>query len=469
MTGFGIIKKPKSISDIKGKRLQITKSGTGEIKIHDILTGFEIIKKPKGEVLLRQIKTGIEISTKDKIKPKNKASEIFKLKPLEPKKANELLPQSTTTRGLILLQKLEAPKVQLLSKQKGLTLKQRGRIQAQKLEDVLKLDTQILKRLREEVILDEILRTKLEAKLTIPKLKLNQVQLLKLDTVQQQKLDQIQLLKLDTIQQQKLDQIQLLKLDQIQLLKLDQIQLLKLDQIQLLKLDTVQQQKLDTIQLLKLDTIQQQKLDQVQLLKLGTMQQQKLRTDQLLKQDTGQLLKIPELKIPRLGDPPDIILSEGKKKIPKKETTEKGYDVFVKDQLTKFQRQRKFKAREIRVNREPQTLRGAQGLGAYVADNTTAQTFRVKPTTLKHKTVTRENEFRTFLLNKFRQKRVKGVRQPIGQPFVEKQIHAIDTYGEFQGITAKAWIARRKIKPFTFNKSKFRFKKLKSFLNFPKI
>jgi len=104
----------------------------------------------------------------------------------------------------------------------------------------------------------------------------------------------------------------------------------------------------------------------------------------------------------------------------KKERMGQAFDTLVKH-----------KRRFLKVNTTPLDYSSAHGLGGHVVDNTSARSFKVIPTEGKPE----RGAYNYFNRDKFYRKR-SGV-------FVEKTDHAIDSYGEIMGISAKGWKAKR--------------------------
>lgn len=172
------------------------------------------------------------------------------------------------------------------------------------------------------------------------------------------------------------------------------------------------------------------KVRPVQIAKTGLVQIETLKPISLQKlglRPAGfvglTLLGIPSLKFPRF--PPLII--PGRKKKPKlevffEEKPEPGYNAFVKS-----------RKRRIKVNEKPLYEISAHSLGAEVVDNTTSRSYDVKKA---RKPATGEMDSSWDLLKqKFYKKKGR---------FIEKTAFAIDSPGEFQGITVEGWIARRR-------------------------
>ncbi len=91
----------------------------------------------------------------------------------------------------------------------------------------------------------------------------------------------------------------------------------------------------------------------------------------------------------------------------------------------------KEKGKQIKVNKNPQTLRDASNLGAYYTDNTPTKTFKLLPA----KGVARQGET-SYQFDPSRYKQKKGT-------YIEKNKYAIDTKGEREGITVKGLKARQ--------------------------
>jgi len=107
--------------------------------------------------------------------------------------------------------------------------------------------------------------------------------------------------------------------------------------------------------------------------------------------------------------------------------TEPGYHAYAK-QNKKW----------LKVTKKPISQANALHAGAEAVDNTTAKTFEIRKTNQK---ITPERA-RYFPEYKFRQP--KGKTKLKKGVYVEKNKYAIDTAGEFQGITVKGWLAAKR-------------------------
>jgi hypothetical protein len=111
-----------------------------------------------------------------------------------------------------------------------------------------------------------------------------------------------------------------------------------------------------------------------------------------------------------------------------------GYHALVRERGKKV-KGRFVPGRFVQVNDEPLSMKGAVGLGSLAADETVARSFKVVPA--KRPGKPGYEQYYYMLAHKFR--RAKRARH-----FVERTKYAIDTSGEFAGITVKGWKARRR-------------------------
>jgi len=135
----------------------------------------------------------------------------------------------------------------------------------------------------------------------------------------------------------------------------------------------------------------------------------------------------PEIKIPK----PPTILIPGDDDVPTKrkpaliKTTDKGYDVYVKERSMyhgKITKATKFK----KVNTNALTKNKALGLGATIADESAAITFKIKPTN--------EKPTKALVSSKsFKQLEHKFTKN--GNTYIEKNKHRLDTPGEQREIS----------------------------------
>jgi len=248
-----------------------------------------------------------------------------------------------------------------------------------------------------------------------------------------------------TITTQINQQKQIGKQQQLQL----QIQEQSLSQQLLQKQIQIQQtkQKLQQLQL-TIQQLQNQSLDQKTLQALIQIQKQLQLQLQKLKMmdldiDFEEVIKIRK----RL-----VLLSTKIEKIKKPRSG--GYNTYVKKHATKPSK------KYIKVSKKPLPYKQALGLGAKAVDETVARTFKVLPTKKKPE----QDPYLDFAFStrkhKIRKPIKKGKPQKQSPKWIEKTKYAIDSPGEFQGITVKGWQAKRKkkksyIKP-KFIKPKYR-------------
>lgn len=162
--------------------------------------------------------------------------------------------------------------------------------------------------------------------------------------------------------------------------------------------------------------------------------------------DTASLTDFPAITSPKRGSrgmpltsiPVEPIIPflpsiyiEGKPKQAAK--PQRGYDSEVKEG-GKF----------IRTNDKPLTYRSAKDEMAYYVDNSSSARGRVRPTKLKGKVQSKETGYFNITENKFRDFEIKGKTQKkLNDEWIEKKSNRIDTYGEFNQITAKGLKASR--------------------------
>jgi len=179
----------------------------------------------------------------------------------------------------------------------------------------------------------------------------------------------------------------------------------------------------------------------------------------------------PVPTIPSVTRAPSPPYLPPKKKKPKKKKTPRilsgapirrkayqpGYHAYVKKDATK-----KAKARYVKVTPNPMTKNQALGIGALVTDTTVSRTFKVKKA---HKPAvpTRLYDFTwSQKRHKFRKPIQKGSKKIVSPRWIEKTTHAIDSPGEFQGITVEGWLAQQRKgkmkKPKISKKTKRKFK-----------
>lgn len=103
---------------------------------------------------------------------------------------------------------------------------------------------------------------------------------------------------------------------------------------------------------------------------------------------------------------------------------------------------KKHKARWVSITKEPLPMNQAKGIAAYVTDNTVSRSFKLKESKKKPKPNPSYNMLWGTKQHKFRPKIKKGQKMQ-NPPWIEKTKYAIDTTGEFQGITVQGWKAQR--------------------------
>ncbi len=147
------------------------------------------------------------------------------------------------------------------------------------------------------------------------------------------------------------------------------------------------------------------------------------------------IITITEKPPPPIPPPPlipeDMISKKKELLLGKKEET--GFNVYVKARTMyhgKIVKPTKFK----RMNKEPLTESDALALGGTIADNTSAISFKIKPT---KGTPTRSKE----LIKPWRNIKHKFTKK--GKVYIEKTKHRIDTPGEIKGITALGWKSKK--------------------------
>jgi len=137
---------------------------------------------------------------------------------------------------------------------------------------------------------------------------------------------------------------------------------------------------------------------------------------------------------------PSILTKKAKKQFTKEEDV--GYYPEVRKDATK-----KNKARWVRVSKEPLPKAQALGIGGYVTDNTTSRRFRVIESKDKPKPNPAYVNLWSREQHKFRPLIRKG-KKLTNPPYIEKTQYAIDTPGEFRGITVQGWKAIQRKKTY---------------------
>lgn len=177
--------------------------------------------------------------------------------------------------------------------------------------------------------------------------------------------------------------------------------------------------------------LQKQQLTQVQVSQQKLLQQQNLKL---------KMLKLSLLKN----------AFQTPYKFPKQES----YDVFVKE-----------KGMNVKITKKPLNKRTALGKGAYFADETPARTFYIKKS---NKEPTKEPKYSmTWGLkqHKFRKPIRKGKEIKSDKRWIEKTKFAIDTGGEFKGITVKGLQKLREMKAMGIKPKKHKRRNKKTFFN----
>jgi len=127
------------------------------------------------------------------------------------------------------------------------------------------------------------------------------------------------------------------------------------------------------------------------------------------------------------------------KTIPKRPTkpTPQGYHAYAKKDATK-----KSKTHWVKVTDKPRTYNEAHGVGLRAVDETVARTFKVVKANKPAQSVPSLARDWQFKRHKVRKPIRKG--KPIkSDKWIEKTTYAIDSPGEFRGITVKGWKAAR--------------------------
>ncbi len=173
------------------------------------------------------------------------------------------------------------------------------------------------------------------------------------------------------------------------------------------------------------------------------MQRQDIITGQKLEQPTKQIQQTITTFgftpyggdgrfIPRTPKRPPIIFGFEPRK-PRRELPEKGYDVYVKSGG-------KFK----KANTSTLNKTDALSRGAYLVDNSTAQSFKISPSKKRVTQVYNDSYFNQTR-NKFRQfKQQRGQRVTLTNSFIEKKKNLVDTRNEVMKLPVEALIQRRR-------------------------
>lgn len=136
---------------------------------------------------------------------------------------------------------------------------------------------------------------------------------------------------------------------------------------------------------------------------------------------------------------PFIAIPPLEEKPPKVKPIYPGYDAYVLRDATK-----KLKAKYVKVTDKPRTQKQAHGKGAIVTDETVSRTFKVKPSKKPAVPAPTLNFAWTIHKHKFRKPVRKGTVIRESPKWIEKTKYAIDTPGEFRGITVEGWKALEK-------------------------
>ena len=188
------------------------------------------------------------------------------------------------------------------------------------------------------------------------------------------------------------------------------------------------------IQDVGLDLGQQQR--QEQLLKLAQKQKSMLKLDTLTV--TTQVTTTTPPSIVTVPKIPWLVLPEDEKAakplLKEKEPVGKGFNVYVKERSMygrKIVKPTKFK----KVNVHSLTKRDALSLGATIADESAAISFKIKPTDKKPKKSLLPTKSFESIGHKFRKK---------GDVYIEKTKYRIDTPGEIKEISARGWLSNKR-------------------------
>lgn len=115
-----------------------------------------------------------------------------------------------------------------------------------------------------------------------------------------------------------------------------------------------------------------------------------------------------------------------------------GFNVFVKDRYI-FHGKKTKPERFVKVNRYPLSRGDALGLGGSAVDNSSAASFKIKPTGGVVKPLGLVVDPWSKINTKYNSRQTKK-----GLVFVEKNKYRIDTKGEVEGVSALGWIAKQK-------------------------
>lgn len=144
-----------------------------------------------------------------------------------------------------------------------------------------------------------------------------------------------------------------------------------------------------------------------------------LRVPSLTKQDLTNIRQETEFK------PPFIIPELPSREKERREESNKGFNVYVKE-----------KKKFIKVNQRALSRRDALALGGTVVNETTSATFKLQAVKKKPSPIDLDVSNWDLIGGYFNQKEKNK--------FIEKNKFRINTIGEFNGITVKGWLARRR-------------------------
>lgn len=144
-----------------------------------------------------------------------------------------------------------------------------------------------------------------------------------------------------------------------------------------------------------------------------------LKTPVMTKQDLAEFREETTLKTPFVI--PSLPSEEKEKRL----QANRGFNVYVKE-----------KKKFIKVNNRALSKRDALALGGTVVNETTSATFKLQPVKKKPSPIDLDIQNWDLISGFFNQKDKNK--------FIEKNRFRINTVGEFQGITVKGWLARRR-------------------------
>jgi hypothetical protein len=205
--------------------------------------------------------------------------------------------------------------------------------------------------------------------------------------------------------------------------------------IQKISQERLTQNKLIQDRMLGEKTVQEKVTQEKQVQAKLLEQKQVMVLDRLL---MGEMAFTPPPTIPR---PPTIIppiLPSNEEELfgrkqPKQKETGQGYNVYVKER-SMYQGKVRKPTRFIKMSKHPLIESDALAYGGHITDNTSAISFKIKPTKSKAQRPTTMVKPWETIKHKYTRK---------GEIWIEQNPYRIDTPGEKQGVSALGWQSNR--------------------------